>query len=652
MCILFRVRTIGKAFQRELAQRKIPTINSAPDTSSGPYKRALAIDLLAYIRVAVNDSDPEAFNRCLNRPARGLGKQAAEKLLTNSRRWSTSLWVTAERCAKHGGCDLSPSQKSGLAEFVKIIRSIKADYAQDNPEDLPLSAASRVLRNVYNRVFQGSAKAKAVDDPVTIRAMIDTMIDDLELLTCDGLSLQSSSFECITKGMLSRFTGLVGKNPADIKKEKNRAVVTLSTVHQAKGLEFQHVFLVRFNDSFFPLPIRPVEGEDEESFEGRRIVSIREERRLAYVAVSRAQFSLHISWVTNGQEGMIVSRFIEDLPSECLQNQKDADLESEIISTDSSRPSSFQPLLQKDRIASDCDSVEVENADFKTRTKPPLFVQCAKAKAAELSSPSPPVLPRLQSVDDERKAFRPRGGWDPSLPSATGISPRNGFGNVASPCNDLFRSRQISQRSNNLELSAVDRLDRFAFRSPATVNQKRAVQFIQQDLLETETDDLSSQSHSFARAHDSLSSVHGKHAEIRMDENLGCWKSGMKNNIMANLPNLLQSATDNVCQKKRPREEFLGNSRNHEKCWQASTSVQLAYQLEQGLQSCVQIKRKPFVPSFLLDPEDEEDEDEDGKAKAFECAPRKLEHVPPTIPGPLNFSWGRYVFLNLYFFSI
>jgi ATP-dependent exoDNAse (exonuclease V) beta subunit len=681
ICILYRMRQIGKPFQRELARRKIPTNNTAPDLKSGPYKKAIAQDLLAYLRVAVNQNDAEAFKRSINRPNRGLGKQSLEKLVSASQRWGINLWVTAERCAKHGGAEISTAQRSGLSEYVRIIKNIQAMFSSKSPED--------VIRSAYSIIFDGPSKSKSrhriEEDASDIQSMLNEMVDDLEIFGCtnsEHFSSAQNPFDSTTARILSRFASIVSQSSSDIRKERELEVVTLTTVHQAKGLEFPIVFLVRFNEACFPISIKPVDGDDEESFEARRMESIQEERRLAYVAVSRAKVSLYISWVNGGKDGMTYSRFIDELPQECMQSQRDAeqacDMENSehvpsLINNESpqpkrisgpgctsgdseqkSSPAANQLVLHGSMIDNLPETVNSSLHWQSSFHKIPLPSATAR-KMDEVSSQRP--MSHLESskhFTEFRKmySFENRKGSDPALPVTEHPRQLDSRAHKAAFNGHYksFVSACFEQQSNAAtELARKANLNR----KPAALAQMQ-VQF-----TISSADPAPSPPHESVQCspnHEKRVNFHGCDQGLSLNktdnsksdnashrESQEFWKDNMRRSVMQSLPTFLTSNIEQTTLKTMGKNDVSMKSveplsisclRTLKPAVMGLPSVQ-----EPSAHVLKSKMRKTPLPSFLLDPGDLSEED-----VVCSKAPKLLRKPEPkeTKTSPiLNFSWGR-----------
>ena len=334
MAVLFRLRSIGKAFQKECQKRKISAVNTAPEHGT-PYRKAQAMDLLAYLKLALWDDD-KAFARVLNKPKRSLGEQALEKVRQTQARFKCSLMQAARKAARtEVKGHLSAAQQKGMQAFLRVVDDLRNDVDSKSAPD--------VLKSLVQRVYctESSAamsKKKGKDEDLhAMTALVRGMIDDMAIT--EGLDDEIGAVgpsaggaragaRSKTAQQLCKYVSSVSTLDTEgLKKMRESEVLTLSTIHQAKGLEFSHVWVVRFAEGVCPLRANLEHCEDEKQMEEHRNAWIHEERRIAYVAVTRAKHSLNISWVSQDHqsgEQLEPSRFVQEIPDECMQSAKEA----------------------------------------------------------------------------------------------------------------------------------------------------------------------------------------------------------------------------------------------------------------------------------------------------------------------------------------
>ena len=323
MAILFRLRTFGKAFQSELQKRKIPVLTTAPSEYGSPYRKALAMDMLAYIKLAISDDD-KAFCRVLNKPKRGLGDQALEKIRQTQERFKCSLLQAAKKASRKEVKDcLTAAQQKGVSAFLRLIQDLRVEVESKSATEVLKSLVPRVFGNESSSSKSSNKDKDKHDDMFTATALVNTMIEDLAI--AEGLDDEigtalggSGGSEGDARGehalsetarKLNKLVTAVSNLDTDgLKKMRESEVVRLSTIHQAKGLEFSHVWIVHLSEGVCPLRPNFEACEDEEQMEQRRNHWLYEERRVAYVAVTRAKHQLYISWVGHVNLYVVVSQ--------------------------------------------------------------------------------------------------------------------------------------------------------------------------------------------------------------------------------------------------------------------------------------------------------------------------------------------------------
>jgi len=249
------------------------------------YERQEIRDALAYLRVVTQPADDLAFERIVNTPKRGLGDKAMATLHAYARAQQIPLSLAASRILDTD--ELTPQARRSLGELV-------ANFARwrDTANDLPHPELARIVldESGYTAMWQADRSAEAAGR--------------LENLT--ELARAMEEFE--TLGSFLEHVSLVMDNDAG----EDREHVTIMTIHAAKGLEFDTIFLVGWEEGVFPSQRSLDEGGNK---------SLEEERRLAYVAITRARRLAHIVHAANrriyGQwTSSIPSRFVGELPEE------------------------------------------------------------------------------------------------------------------------------------------------------------------------------------------------------------------------------------------------------------------------------------------------------------------------------------------------
>lgn len=254
------------------------------------YERAEIRDALAYLRLVNQPADDLAFERIVNQPKRGLGDKALAKVQTFARAEGVPLSLAAARILDSD--ELTPQARRALGGFI-------ADLARWRDLATTLSHADLARQILdesgYTAMLQADKSAESAG-----------RLENLSELT-------RAMEEYETLGAFLEHVSLVMDNDAAADGEK----LTMMTIHAAKGLEFQHTFLAGWEEGVFP---------SQRALDEGGLASLEEERRLAYVAITRARQKCTILHAANrriyGQwTSSIPSRFIAELPPEHIAQE-------------------------------------------------------------------------------------------------------------------------------------------------------------------------------------------------------------------------------------------------------------------------------------------------------------------------------------------
>ena len=300
--ILYRSNAQSRNFEEQFAQRQIPYRVYG---GLRYFDRAEVKDLLAYLRLVSNRHDDAAFERAVNTPPRGIGERTLDALRQRARRADTSMWEAA--LLELGDAALAARARSALRGFLELIGNLARDCLgtpADDAEPLPLpeqaehALARSGLREYYERDSRGNAESRVenLDELVNVAARFRRTPEDVEA----GLS------------ELAAFLSHAALEAGEGQGEAWQDCVQLMTLHSAKGLEFPQVYLVGMEDGLFPS-----QKSTEET--GR----LEEERRLAYVGITRARERLVLTYAESrrlhGVESYArPSRFLAEIPPALL----------------------------------------------------------------------------------------------------------------------------------------------------------------------------------------------------------------------------------------------------------------------------------------------------------------------------------------------
>ncbi len=289
--ILYRSNAQSRAFEEALLAEQLPY-----RVYGGMrfFERAEIKDSLAYLRLIASRADDAAFERAVNTPARGIGERTLDEVRRMARGAGMTLWDAARELV-HAG-DLAARARNALAAFLQLI-----DQLQDETADLPLQdkidhmLARSGLRAYYEKESRGS---------------LDSRTDNLdELVSVASRFVRGDDEETAQLSELVAFLAYAALEAGEGQAQAGDDGVQLMTLHSAKGLEFPLVFLAGMEEGLFPNA-----RSSEES--GR----LEEERRLAYVGITRARQQLVLTYAEarrlHGQDMYgIPSRFLREIPS-------------------------------------------------------------------------------------------------------------------------------------------------------------------------------------------------------------------------------------------------------------------------------------------------------------------------------------------------
>ena len=283
--ILYRTNAQSRAMEESLRKLNIP-YKLYGGTSF--YQRKEIKDLIAYFRLTYNPNDEEALKRVINYPRRGIGDTTVEKIIVAADRNQYRLWDVVANAQMF----LDGRSATSVGNFATMIQSFQAVGNNSNAFDTAMHIAqhSGILKDLYeDKSVEGLARYENIQELLNgikefserediEQKSLDVFLQDVALLTND-----------------------------DNDKDPNADTVSLMTIHASKGLEFPVVFIVGLEENLFPSQL---------SLNSRS--ELEEERRLFYVAVTRAEKKLHLSYATSRYRWGTLnncepSRFIDEL---------------------------------------------------------------------------------------------------------------------------------------------------------------------------------------------------------------------------------------------------------------------------------------------------------------------------------------------------
>jgi DNA helicase-2/ATP-dependent DNA helicase PcrA len=294
--ILYRTNAQSRIFEEALRKRNIPYRVYGGVSF---YQRKEIKDMLAYLRLTVNHNDDEALKRIINYPSRGIGDVTLEKLEAHAAQRGISMMQCIDEVGS-AGLDISRGTVAKLQSFHGMIAGFSLKAAELNAFEAVahISIASGVRKDLYN------------GDTPEERSRYENLE---ELLNGIKGFTESAVNENRTATLVDYLENVSLLTDLDNDKPGDRNKVTIMTMHSAKGLEFNNVYIVGVEEELFPA-IRSFESPEE----------MEEERRLFYVAITRARKRVHISYAQNRYRwgtpsSCQPSRFLQDIDSKFLE---------------------------------------------------------------------------------------------------------------------------------------------------------------------------------------------------------------------------------------------------------------------------------------------------------------------------------------------
>lgn len=296
IAILYRTNGQSRIFEEQLRRYNIPYRVYG---GLSFYSRKEIKDLIAYMRLTINDKDDEALKRVINYPRRGIGESTIEQISQLADDNDMSMWEVLTKI------EFNNRSRKSIGEFVQLMYAFKAKAAKSNAYEI----ADYIARNSGIQAILKEDKTpegqSRLDNIISLLDGIQEFVQDDEIQTGEEGSTDRS---------LSAYLQTISLMTDADQKEENPDNVTLMSVHSAKGLEFRSVFVVGLEENLFPSYMALSEGNQ-----------VDEERRLFYVAITRAEELLCLTYANSRyQYGQMryndPSRFLEEISDNNLDS--------------------------------------------------------------------------------------------------------------------------------------------------------------------------------------------------------------------------------------------------------------------------------------------------------------------------------------------
>jgi DNA helicase-2/ATP-dependent DNA helicase PcrA len=299
VAVLFRMNAQSRLFEEGLLRLRMPYLVVG---GVGFYERKEVKDALAYLRLVLNPRDSVAFRRVVNVPPRGIGAKTVEEIDRAAASGGTSSWEAASRLVAEAS--LPARALVPLRQFVETIETLRNEALASEPS--PHGPRGPGLRRLIERVLELSGYGAALAREETQESQ--ERLENLAELLGAAVDYEAREEGATLAGFLDRAALL-----SETDRLRDDVPVLLMTLHSAKGLEFEWVFLVGLEEGLLPHS-RSLTGEE----------ALEEERRLCYVGMTRAMERLHLSWARSrqvfGQRRLTQpSRFLAEIPKDLLE---------------------------------------------------------------------------------------------------------------------------------------------------------------------------------------------------------------------------------------------------------------------------------------------------------------------------------------------
>ncbi len=392
--VLYRTNNQSRSIEDALRQLNIPYRIYGGQSF---YQRKEIKDVLAYFRLAVNPNDQEALLRIINYPARGIGQTTIERLRILADQHRVSLWDVVSKPDLQG-TEINAGTRAKLEAFAVKIKSlhvqIKTVEAFEMATQIWLASG---IKSAFAEedTLEAEMRLRNVDE--LLNAVKDFTLSEQQVVNEDTgeISIVDNALRTLDEFMSD--IALVTDADTDNDEDKNK--VSLMTIHAAKGLEFPCVFVVGMEENLFPSS-RSVNTRSE----------LEEERRLFYVAATRAEKKLFLSFAENrfiwGQYTFCEpSRFLDEIDSQYLDNP-DVLEKSSIFERSEAFESFNRP---KQVLGSNFRKIEAETPKF-TPSSPPKPKNLVSMRVAQHSATPPSTSVSMSELQENKTVYHDKFG--------------------------------------------------------------------------------------------------------------------------------------------------------------------------------------------------------------------------------------------------
>ncbi len=320
--VLLRANHLTRAIEEAFVEERIPY-----QVSGGMsfFERQEVRDMLSYLKLIANADDDTSLLRVANTPRRGIGKKALEKATEHASRLHCSLFSAFAALAGGpsggGKGGLEEKLRSAVGEFTQLVGEFRERFLSGRKMAQSLRELVEEI-DYWGHLVSENKEARNKDVVKWKFANVEALIGSIADYEEDPDRMSPSLFDYLTR------VALAGRDEPDEKGTEAAAEgrVNLMTIHAAKGLEFPVVFVAAVEEGLIPHARSMEEAPASDGNPNAGNPNLEEERRLFYVALTRAQRKLHVSWCASRRRmgkptEAFPSPFIDELPSDCLSVQ-------------------------------------------------------------------------------------------------------------------------------------------------------------------------------------------------------------------------------------------------------------------------------------------------------------------------------------------
>jgi DNA helicase-2/ATP-dependent DNA helicase PcrA len=314
--VLVRTNSLTRAIEEAFVRENLPYAVSG---GMSFFQRAEVKDLLAYLRILANPEDDVSLLRIVNTPRRGIGRRTLEVAVETARARSCSLFSALTVLRTAADAPLAEKAREPIEEFLLLHEEFRERFFRDKRK---MAAALRDLvdrLDYWGHLVQENPKGNVAKWKL---GNVESLVDSLAAYEEDPDNLDPGLYKYLNRVTLM--------SQEDTQEQDGQAKVQLMTIHAAKGLEFDTVFLAGVEQDLIPHARAVEEGA----------ANLEEERRLFYVALTRAKRRLTLSACRARRRrgelrDSVPSPFLEELPRELLEFEElaEADLDPEHVSS-------------------------------------------------------------------------------------------------------------------------------------------------------------------------------------------------------------------------------------------------------------------------------------------------------------------------------